>query len=100
MTKHPLRSGGGCRPSIRPTSRTTRPARLSLAPTTLTSTERRVADLVCEGHSRSSMAEALFVSVNTVGTHLRSIYAKLQVHSRVQLLLALQDAENPSIHGE
>jgi len=62
--------------------------------TTLTSAERRVAELVCAGHSRSVVAETLFVSINTVGTHLRSIYTKLQVNSRMQLLLALQDAES------
>jgi DNA-binding NarL/FixJ family response regulator len=62
-------------------------------PTTLTSAERRVAELVCAGHSRSAVAAALFVSVNTVGTHLRSIYSKLQVNSRMQLLLAFQANE-------
>jgi DNA-binding NarL/FixJ family response regulator len=63
-------------------------------PTALTVAEQRVAELVCAGHSRSVVAAALFVSVNTVGTHLRSIYSKLQVNSRMQLLLALQSHES------
>jgi DNA-binding CsgD family transcriptional regulator len=58
----------------------------------LTPAERRVAELVCAGNSNSVVARELFVSVNTVGSHLRSIYAKLQVNSRVALLLALQAA--------
>ena len=70
-----------------------RPRRRELGPSdALTSAEQRVAELVCAGHSRSAVAQTLFVSVNTVGTHLRSIYSKLHVNSRMQLLLAVQDA--------
>jgi DNA-binding CsgD family transcriptional regulator/tetratricopeptide (TPR) repeat protein len=59
------------------------------APTTgwasLTDAERRVATLISEGHTNKSAASALGVSINTVGTHLRSVFAKLGVQSRVQL---------------
>jgi DNA-binding CsgD family transcriptional regulator len=59
------------------------------APTTgwacLTDAERRVATLISGGHTNKSAASALGVSINTVGTHLRSVYAKLGVQSRVQL---------------
>jgi DNA-binding CsgD family transcriptional regulator len=51
----------------------------------LTETERRVADLTVAGHSSRSAAVELAVSPNTVNTHLRSIFAKLNVRSRVQL---------------
>jgi DNA-binding CsgD family transcriptional regulator len=61
--------------------------------TALTAAERRVAELICAGHSRSSVAETLYVSINTVGTHLRSIYSKLHVNSQLQMLLALQDSD-------
>jgi DNA-binding CsgD family transcriptional regulator/tetratricopeptide (TPR) repeat protein len=51
----------------------------------LTDAERRVAILISDGHTNKSAASALGVSVNTVGTHLRAVFAKLGVQSRVQL---------------
>jgi DNA-binding CsgD family transcriptional regulator len=51
----------------------------------LTEAERRVAILISEGHTNKSAASALGVSINTVGTHLRAVFAKLGVQSRVQL---------------
>jgi DNA-binding CsgD family transcriptional regulator len=51
----------------------------------LTAGERRVATLISEGHTNKSAASALGVSINTVGTHLRAVFAKLGVQSRVQL---------------
>jgi DNA-binding CsgD family transcriptional regulator len=51
----------------------------------LTDAEVRVARLVGEGHTNKSAAAHLNVSANTVGTHLRSVFAKLEVSSRVQL---------------
>jgi len=53
--------------------------------------ERRVAYLVAGGRTDKAAARALGISVNTVGTHLRSIYSKLAVQSRVQLANALRD---------
>jgi len=78
-------------------SRPRRPRMRSTGPSTaLTSAEVRVAELVCAGHSRIAVAQSLYVSVNTVGTHLSSIYSKLHVNSRMQLLLALQATESPT----
>jgi DNA-binding CsgD family transcriptional regulator len=51
----------------------------------LTDAERRVATLISDGHTNKSAASALGVSINTVGTHLRAVFAKLGVQSRVQL---------------
>ena len=51
----------------------------------LTDAELTVARLVAEGHSNRSLAALLYVSPNTVSTHLRSVFSKLDVHSRVQL---------------
>ncbi|MET7276738.1 AAA family ATPase [Kribbella sp. NPDC005582] len=51
----------------------------------LTPMERRVALLVAEGHTNRSAAEELVISASTVGTHLRSVFGKLEVNSRVQL---------------
>ena len=44
-----------------------------------------------DGRTDKAAARALGISVNTVGTHLRSIYSKLAVQSRVQLANALRD---------
>ena len=43
----------------------------------LTEAEIRVAKLIADGHTNKSAATELGVSANTVGTHLRSVFAKL-----------------------
>jgi DNA-binding CsgD family transcriptional regulator/tetratricopeptide (TPR) repeat protein len=57
----------------------------------LTEAERRVAHLIATGHTNKSAAKSLGVSVNTVGTHVRSAYVKLGVQSRVQLANVLRE---------
>jgi DNA-binding CsgD family transcriptional regulator len=51
----------------------------------LTSTERRVADLVAEGLTNREIGQRMFLSRHTIDFHLRHIYLKLHIHSRVQL---------------
>jgi DNA-binding CsgD family transcriptional regulator len=51
----------------------------------LTPTERRVAELVTQGHTNREVADLLFLSVKTVAAHLTSAYAKLGVRSRTEL---------------
>ena len=51
----------------------------------LTPTERRVAELVAEGHTNREVADQLFLSAKTVAAHLTSAYAKLGVRSRTEL---------------
>jgi hypothetical protein len=48
-----------------------------------------VLGLLAGGQSTRAMAEALVVSENTLESHLRHIYEKLQVHSRSALLTRL-----------
>jgi DNA-binding CsgD family transcriptional regulator len=61
----------------------------------LTETEKRVARLIAEGHTNRSAAAQLVLSPNTVATHMRSIFGKLGVNSRLQLVrAALQEAHN------
>jgi DNA-binding NarL/FixJ family response regulator len=48
----------------------------------LTPHETRLLKLFVEGHNYKTAAAELRVSVNTVNFHVRSIYDKLQVHSR------------------
>ena len=57
----------------------------SPAGTTLTPSERRVAELVAEGMSNKEVAVRLVVTVRTVEAHLSKIYAKLGVRSRTEL---------------
>jgi DNA-binding CsgD family transcriptional regulator len=51
----------------------------------LTPQERRVAELVSDGLSNREVAGRMFLSINTVETHLRHIFRKLGVGSRTQL---------------
>jgi DNA-binding CsgD family transcriptional regulator len=51
----------------------------------LTPGERRVAELVAAGLSNKQVAEQLYLSVTTIDSHLRGVYAKLGVRSRTQL---------------
>jgi DNA-binding CsgD family transcriptional regulator len=53
--------------------------------TSLTPTEHSVTDLVAEGLTNRQIAERLFLSRHTVGFHLRSVFRKLAVNSRVDL---------------
>ena len=51
----------------------------------LTAAELAVAELISAGNTNRLAARELGISPNTVGTHLRSVFAKLDVRSRVQL---------------
>lgn len=51
----------------------------------LTHMERRVAQLIANGHTNRSAAEELVLAPSTISTHLRAVFRKLDVHSRVQL---------------
>jgi DNA-binding CsgD family transcriptional regulator len=51
----------------------------------LTETERRVARVVAEGLSNPAVGERMFLSRHTVDFHLRQIFRKLAIHSRVEL---------------
>jgi DNA-binding CsgD family transcriptional regulator len=55
------------------------------APSELTETERRVAELVASGLSNKEVAARLFVSVRAVEANLSKVYAKLGLRSRSQL---------------
>ena len=62
-----------------------RAARPAFGWASLTETEWRVADLVAQGLSNREVAGKVFLSTHTVAYHLRHIYWKLNVGSRVQL---------------
>jgi DNA-binding NarL/FixJ family response regulator len=54
----------------------------------LTPAQQRVAELAADGLTNAEIAGRLYVSVNTVETHLRRIYSKLGIHSRRGLMRA------------
>ena len=51
----------------------------------LTARQREVAELVAQGLSNAEIAQALFISVRTVESHLDHIYTRLGIRSRVAL---------------
>jgi len=53
----------------------------------LTPTEFQVLRLIGQGKSNDEIAESMFISKNTVRSHIKSIYAKLDTHNRLQLAL-------------
>jgi DNA-binding CsgD family transcriptional regulator len=55
----------------------------------LTPSERRVARLAADGLTTPEIAQQLFVTVNTVESHLRRTYLKLGIHARDELASAL-----------
>jgi DNA-binding NarL/FixJ family response regulator len=72
--------------------RVRRPARtLATAPPgPLTEREREIALLVADRRTNREVAEQLVLSTRTVEAHLRNVYGKLGVRSRVELTRRLQ----------
>ena len=56
----------------------------------LTPREHEILGYLGKGYRYKEIAEALFVSVETVRTHIRNIYDKLQVRSRTEALLKVR----------
>jgi DNA-binding CsgD family transcriptional regulator len=55
----------------------------------LTASELRVARLAAEGTTNREIAQTLFLTENTIETHLRSVFRKLDIRSRSQLARTL-----------
>lgn len=51
----------------------------------LTKREKEVLNLLSYGMSKKEIADSLFISINTIKTHVSSIYAKLGVHTSDEL---------------
>ncbi|WP_317196462.1 response regulator transcription factor [Robertkochia flava] len=52
----------------------------------LTSQEERIAELIALDKTNKEIATELFISLNTVKTHIRNIYAKLEVGNRQEFI--------------
>ena len=62
----------------------------------LSAREVDVLELLVVGKDAKAIADELFISFNTVRSHIRRIYVKLDVHSRQELLELVKDAPNIS----
>jgi DNA-binding CsgD family transcriptional regulator len=62
----------------------------------LTVAERRVAAAVAEGLTNRKAAERLFLSRHTVDFHLRQIFLKLGIRSRVELTRLVVQGPDPA----
>lgn len=63
----------------------------------LTPREYEVLRLVCRGDGNREIADALFISENTVKKHLHSMFRKLGVSSRTQLLRRVWQDRRPPV---
>ena len=59
----------------------------------LSKREKEVVKLLLEGNSNKLIALAMGISDRTVEFHLRNIYAKYQVNSRLELVLLLENIQ-------
>jgi LuxR family maltose regulon positive regulatory protein len=60
-------------------------------PEPLSERELEVLILIVAGKSNRRIAQELFVTAGTVKTHIRSIYRKLDAHSRTQTLVRARE---------
>lgn len=59
----------------------------------LSAREAEVAELIARGNTVAHIAELLFVSENTVRTHSKRIYVKLDIHKRQELIALVESFE-------
>ena len=58
----------------------------------LSDREREVLAMIGAGRSNAEIAEALFISMATVKTHVRHIFAKLDLRDRAQAVVVAREA--------
>ena len=60
----------------------------------LSEREEEVARLLLQGRTNKEIANALFVSVNTIKSHIKHIYGKLGVNNRIQLVHRVKEEDS------
>lgn len=66
-------------------------ANITIEQEVLSSREYEVLKLIAQGHSNKEIAERLFVSVNTIKSHIQKIFEKLEVQNRTQAIVKARD---------
>ena len=61
--------------------------------------EREVLTELLDGRTEASIARRLAISPHTVHAHIRSVYLKLRVHNRVELVRTVLDYQEPPQAG-
>jgi DNA-binding NarL/FixJ family response regulator len=61
---------------------------------TLTEREKEILSLLIKGNSYKELAAAIFISVETLNSHIKNIYRKLNVHSRSELAAKFRTASD------
>lgn len=60
----------------------------------LTEREREISALLLKGMTNKMIASELFLSQNTVKTHIKNIYSKLNVQSRMELVMLMMEKKH------
>jgi len=58
----------------------------------LTKREQKVLELIANGFSNDKIAETMYISKNTVKSHIKKIYLKLDVKNRIQVIQKLKNS--------
>ncbi|HET9290043.1 MAG TPA: response regulator transcription factor [Actinomycetes bacterium] len=80
----PPPTAGAARPADQAPERPERDDHAELLLRSLSERERQVLALLARGYSNRRIAEACFLSLNTVRTHVQNVLVKLGVHSKLE----------------
>ena len=96
LTRH-FQQKGEAKQSARPEPQGPVAGNTAAAQSSITARELEVLTLMAQGLSNQEIAECLFLSLNTVKTHISNIFSKLDVQRRTQ---AVQRAKELGVLGE
>ena len=60
----------------------------------LSSREEQVVQLLIQGKTNTEIADMLYISVNTIKSHVKNIYRKLGINNRMQLLHLIKSSHS------
>lgn len=91
LTRHFLAGKTPAAPPPNPTASTDRSKQLQN--TGLSERELEILELMARGHTNQQIADALFISLNTVKTHASNLFAKLDVQRRTQAVCRARELQ-------